>query len=234
MGRPKGTKYIETPEKLWELFIEYSKHENEPSISGFRLSVKKSLNISLDQYFTNRRNGYSEYISIVNDIKQYIFQHKLKLYKDGKLKPCKIVRELSDRGINIYESKFILRKTFANNEDLPFEVSNNKLSIKDSYLTKQTEQSKRIINNKNPDELYVINVKGTNIYKIGVSQNSKRRIFDIRASNPFPIDVVVLKKMIFPLQLERKIHNSLNKCHIKNEWFKIDKIDNILNMINNG
>ena len=90
-------KYIETPEKLWELFCEYSKHIKETprkkmvfvgkdgqrdyellerplTMEGFENYVAslENMPMDLDQYFSNLNDSYSEYSSICSRIRREI------------------------------------------------------------------------------------------------------------------------------------------------------------------
>jgi hypothetical protein len=93
MGR---TKLIETPEKLWELFIEYKndvksnprvKHvfvgkdgnsdyerlERPLTMEGFECFVyDKGLNSELSHYFANYEGRYSDYVAICTRVKNSI------------------------------------------------------------------------------------------------------------------------------------------------------------------
>lgn len=86
-------KYIETPEKLYELFEEYKQKvkanpfkvkdwvgkdaeevqrekEKPLTMEGFECFVP--LNETLDQYFSNKDNRYSEYIAVCSRIRKEI------------------------------------------------------------------------------------------------------------------------------------------------------------------
>ena len=91
MAKPK---YIESPHAMWELFESYRKEtkanrrrvpkatpkgilyeEHEPPLTmvGFETFVSDSgFNTALDQYFANREERYSEYVSICSRIKSAI------------------------------------------------------------------------------------------------------------------------------------------------------------------
>jgi hypothetical protein len=94
MGRPVGTKYIETPEKLYELFEKYreqtksnprKKHvfvgkdgnsdnerlERPLTMEGFRVFAFTTVGC-VKQYFDNPDNRYSDYITICSHIKDLI------------------------------------------------------------------------------------------------------------------------------------------------------------------
>ena len=93
---PKGGKYIDTPDKMWELFTAYKKHvKDNPRIKveyvgkdgkrvdtplvtplimeGFEGYVAdQGLNTTLDQYFSNKEDRYEEYIAICSRIRKAI------------------------------------------------------------------------------------------------------------------------------------------------------------------
>ena len=134
------------------------------------------------------------------------------------------------KGLNLNHGQSVLQ-SWDNNQ---FEIENGLLTVSDKFLKNKSEQAKRIKNKTIPDAIYVININGTNIYKIGVSQNHKRRIKDIRHSMPFNIDVLLIKKSLFAYELEQLTHEEYKEYHIKNEWFKINDIEKLLNKLANG
>ena len=94
MARPKGTKYIETPEKMWELFEAYrkdvksnprTKHvfvgkdgaseseklERPLTFEGFKEFCYEVIGC-VEQYFTNQDDGYADYLGICSRIKNAI------------------------------------------------------------------------------------------------------------------------------------------------------------------
>jgi hypothetical protein len=79
--------------------------------------------------------------------------------------------------------------------------------------------------------LYIIKIKNYNLYKIGVSQNTNRRFKDIFNSMPFDCEIIYNQNQINAYLLEEKLHNLIINNHVKNEWFKLDNIDLILNEI---
>jgi hypothetical protein len=220
-------KYIETPEKLWELYTQYKDINNEISREGFELFCKKTIG-NVKMYFSP--SIHKEFNDIVLKIKDDIFKHKFSLYKKGLLHHQKICKEAKNRGLNISESVNFIGKTDKNQ----FVIENGIISIKDNLLKKKSHTAKILISNKIPDTIYILNIEGTNIYKIGTSQNVNRRIKDICASNPFHIDIIHIQKVKFAYEVEQSIHNEIDNCHIKNEWFKIKDIDKIIDIIKNS
>ena len=102
MGRPKGTKYIETPEKLWELFCDYVKKEAESpmfkteyvgkegdkvqtplqvpiTFEGFECYVA-DLDIiqDLGDYSMNKDDRYTNYATIITRIRKNCFVQNYK------------------------------------------------------------------------------------------------------------------------------------------------------------
>lgn len=95
-GRPVGTKYIETPERMWELFCAYKKATKEDpflehdfvgkdgdpvhrererclTMEGFELYVaEQDLNTELSHYFSNKDDRYKEYVAVCSRVKKSI------------------------------------------------------------------------------------------------------------------------------------------------------------------
>jgi hypothetical protein len=219
-------KYIETPEKMYELFLAY-KHENkEITIDGFHIFCKKIIGCVKSYFHPATHTDFNEVIQLIKD---EIFENKLELYKKGLLHHQKICKEAKARNIDINESYNFIGKSNKNQ----FVVEDGLISIKDNLLKKKSHTAKFITNSKSPDTIYILNIEGTNIYKIGTSQNVSRRIKDICASNPFHIDIIHIQKVLFAYDMEQSIHEIIDHLHIKNEWFKIKDIDKIINLIKN-
>jgi hypothetical protein len=96
MARPAGTKYIETPEKLWEHFENYKnetksnpikKHvfvgkdgnadyeliERPLTVDGFEVWCFRNAIINdLSHYFANTDNRYSDYVTICSRIRKEV------------------------------------------------------------------------------------------------------------------------------------------------------------------
>lgn len=96
MARPEGTKYIETPERMWELFELYKKEakgspflehdfvgkdgdsvyrkkERCLTMEGFELYCMDAIDIQgLDQYFSNQNQAYTDYMAICSRIRKEI------------------------------------------------------------------------------------------------------------------------------------------------------------------
>jgi hypothetical protein len=114
IGKPK---YIETPEKLWELFETYKTATLKDKITLPQSHVKLGV-VYLDyypplteqdferwlanegilsqtkDYFTNRENRYDDYVPIVSRIKNEIYAHNFKYASIGAFKENLIARQL--------------------------------------------------------------------------------------------------------------------------------------------
>jgi hypothetical protein len=220
------TRIFKTPEELYLIFTRYKEIHEEITISDFMFFCESTIG-SVKVYFTKHKpDGFENVIEL---IKEDIFQKKLELYKKGLLHHQKICKEAKARNIDINESYNFIGKTNKNQ----FVIEGGLVSIKDNLLKKKSHTAKSITNNKAPDTIYILNIEGTNIYKIGTSQNVNRRIKDICASNPFHIDIIHIQKILFAYEVEQSIHELIDEFHIKNEWFKIKDIDKIINIIKN-
>ena len=73
--------------------------------------------------------------------------------------------------------------------------------------------------------IYFINVLGTDLYKVGYTNNLNRRLREIQTGNE---QTLVLNLFIeFPTRFdarknERAIHDSLKELNMNGEWFEID------------
>jgi len=98
LGRPKS---IETPEIMWQLFVQYVKDtkskplivkdwvggiakevyrekERPLTLEGFEIYVMDKLDMSdLDQYFANREGRYTNYVSVCSRIRKNIREDQI-------------------------------------------------------------------------------------------------------------------------------------------------------------
>jgi hypothetical protein len=101
MARPKGTKAIETPERLLEIFNEYKifvkstpfvvtdwvggmakevdRHKEKPlTLEGFEnYCFEKGIIADLGKYFANKDNAYEDYRTICNYIRRVIREDQI-------------------------------------------------------------------------------------------------------------------------------------------------------------
>lgn len=115
MGKPK---YIETPDRLWELFCQYVKHERDNpmrkveyvgrngdkmltpletpiTFEGFECYLSDNDYIhGLNDYRANTDGRYSEYANIITRIQSNCFVHNFKGAAVGLFNPNLIARKL--------------------------------------------------------------------------------------------------------------------------------------------
>lgn len=102
MARPKGTKYIDTPDMMWELFEEYREWCKDNPIQkkvsgnkGFVISDEKlqrpltlegfenyvanlpGMPKGLDHYFSNQEGNYDDYLGVCKLIRRVIRQDQI-------------------------------------------------------------------------------------------------------------------------------------------------------------
>lgn len=109
MARPKGTKYIKTPEKMWELFEAYRKEVKENprkkhvfvgkdgvseseklerplTMEGFKEYCYDNIGC-VEQYFTNQDGAYTDYLGICSRIKNIIRRDQIEGGMVGQYNP---------------------------------------------------------------------------------------------------------------------------------------------------
>lgn len=137
-------KYIETPEKLWQLFEQYKestlKEKINLPISHVKLGViyldfypplteqdferwlaSEGILSQTKDYFTNRDERYSEFVPIVSRIKNEIFSHNFKYASIGAFKENLIARQLglSDKAESKIEHTGNINANFGNSVQPP-------------------------------------------------------------------------------------------------------------------
>jgi len=82
------------------------------------------------------------------------------------------------------------------------------------------------------DHLYIIQQRGSRLFKFGVSNNPKRRLQTLQTGNPQPLSLLVS----FPCDgvsayaAEAVIHRHLGSEHVKGEWFRIASDDRVVEL----
>jgi hypothetical protein len=118
MARTHGTKYIKTPEIMWDLFCEYVEYERSHpmykreyvgrdgnpvdtpletpiTFEGFECYLQnKGVINDLGDYSSNRNGAYSEYSTILTRIKNNCFVHNLKGASVGLFNASIIAKKL--------------------------------------------------------------------------------------------------------------------------------------------
>lgn len=77
-----------------------------------------------------------------------------------------------------------------------------------------------------PDNKYVYIFKCENYYKIGITNNVKRRLHDAQVSTPFKIELIYNHLCKFASQREYDLHWKFRKQNVRGEWFNLTE-DNI-------
>lgn len=88
---------------------------------------------------------------------------------------------------------------------------------------KMSENARRSNKKMRPDGfIYIAKYGYEDIYKIGVSTNVKRRIYDLDSSCPKP--VILIESFWFKnvYEMEECIHDNFKEDSIRREWFKIN------------
>ena len=223
MGRKHA---IETPEKLLQMWQEYKSSSTESvfTLLGFKKYVKKNTSANaIHCYFSNNDNRYGNYVGVCSKIREEIEHNLLSGYKKGLVSHSYVIR------LKTYNGKDLQKTIPKKHKEDQFVMNEGLVTINKKYLKKKTTRS--LSYNNVLDEIYVLKVSGTNIYKIGVSGNTKRRIQDLRAANPFNLELVHYQKCLLAADLEMLLHKMLDDKHIKNEWFVIDDIETYLKII---
>ena len=74
--------------------------------------------------------------------------------------------------------------------------------------------------------VYIINLKGTNFYKIGLSGNLTQRLKQIQSYNPLKIKLSVAE--VFPYsvanKIEKRLHEKYKTFCVHGEWFEFESI----------
>lgn len=109
MARPHGTKYIDSPEQLWELFCKYKEHEKATpmrvmdfvgkdgklvyrdkeaplTMESFKAFCWEKIS-TLQDYFSNRDKRYSDYVEICSRIYNEIRADQIKGGMTGVYNP---------------------------------------------------------------------------------------------------------------------------------------------------
>lgn len=62
-------------------------------------------------------------------------------------------------------------------------------------------------------------------FKIGIAEDVKKRLNQIRSHNPYPIEIVLECETKNASRLEARIHRAFKHKHHYREWFRLGKND---------
>ena len=77
---------------------------------------------------------------------------------------------------------------------------------------------------KRPDGfIYILKLKGFDLYKIGVSANPKRRIYDIDSNSPFGVKEICVLFFKNVYEIEECVHDNFKSSLKRKEWFEMSE-----------
>ena len=225
-------KNIQTPERLKELFdaykeevkanpvkkqvfvgkegrFDYELRERPLTMVGFEVFVINNSKLNgIDQYFSNQGGNYKGFNEITKSICDQIFNYNLILYLNSKINPSVLIKSAKQRGINLGE----LKKGLFNSN-----VTTKKIS-----KVIKTGRYRKGGHHFSSGFVYFVKILNQNLYKIGYSNNPKRRLTDISNAMPFDLEVLHIQNSLIATELEKDLHIQFKKYRAKGEWFVID------------
>lgn len=69
--------------------------------------------------------------------------------------------------------------------------------------------------------VYLVNAQKTNFFKIGMTNNIKKRLMQLQTSSPLKIKYVHSVYTDNPLGVESNLHNYVSKYHVIGEWYEL-------------
>lgn len=81
--------------------------------------------------------------------------------------------------------------------------------------------------------VYVIRAKGHHVYKIGISNDPKKRLRNLQAHSPVALEIVGLYQANDCQMIERLAYLSLRRYHLWGEWYQLSetKAANLLDIL---
>lgn len=84
----------------------------------------------------------------------------------------------------------------------------------------RSDNARKANKSKFPDGfIYIMRLSGFDIYKIGVSNNPKRRLRDLQSANPFELKTLFCARFKDVYSLEEQLLDKFKMNQIKGEWF---------------
>ena len=114
---------------------------------------------------------------------------------------------------------YYYNKFYSTTEDLTLD------DFSTSYSNRMSRKSTHV---------YLIKQENSNMYKIGITNNVKKRTSSIQTSNPNPLFLEHSGKVSNAKELERKLHSHFKRQKINREWFRLDTpdVDYVIRCIN--
>lgn len=94
-----------------------------------------------------------------------------------------------------------------------------------TYREKTTIESVLKEHSYAKEGLYVLRTAGTDLYKIGITKDLKKRLSNIQTGSPIPIEIYAFYPTEEYKSLEQSLHKLFHKRTIGGEWFKLSKED---------
>ena len=69
--------------------------------------------------------------------------------------------------------------------------------------------------------VYLIKIKDTDLHKIGVANDAKKRLAALQTSNPFELELVSCYQVEGPYDHEKRLHRHFQEFRTQGEWFKM-------------
>ena len=70
--------------------------------------------------------------------------------------------------------------------------------------------------------VYLIRVKDTNLHKIGVANDAKKRLTALQTASPFELELLTCYQVFDPYDHEKKLHRYFERQRTQGEWFNLD------------
>jgi hypothetical protein len=217
---------IESPEMLWDLFVEYKKSTVDITATSFLAHLAKTRGHCNDYLKSNKK--HPTFRDVAEKIKKEIFDYNLQRYINGEINHSVINFSIKKNGISHKPNAGANNYYQTRQRPNEFVMNKGVLTLSDKCLGPRINKVTKHLYKNPPDTVYLLNISGSNIYKLGVTQNAKRRIFVIRSAMPFNVDIVDIFTSDNVWDIEDSFYNEYQHCHIKNEWYRIEDIDLVL------
>jgi hypothetical protein len=73
--------------------------------------------------------------------------------------------------------------------------------------------------------IYLIQQAGSDLYKIGISKHTKKRLKEHQTGNGNPLQIITNVECKFPYKVETSLHNLWSFKHTIGEWFELTNED---------
>lgn len=83
-----------------------------------------------------------------------------------------------------------------------------------------------------PSSVYIIQQRGSRLFKFGVSKDPRRRLKTLQTGNAAELALLIdfPCKDVSAYAAEATIHRYLKDCRVKGEWFEIESDDRVVSL----